>query len=63
LAHPRAALSYNELVVKTGLGEELSMGTCPKCKRKIRHNGNHIKLGQVWYHKACPERPAKAKQP
>ena len=32
------------------------MGTCPKCKRKIRKNGNHIKLGSTWYHKACPRR-------
>jgi len=32
------------------------MGTCPKCKRKIRKNGNHVKLGSTWYHKACPRR-------
>ena len=36
------------------------MGTCPKCKLRIRKNGNHIKLGSVWYHKACPGRPAKS---
>jgi hypothetical protein len=30
------------------------MGTCPKCKQRIRRNANHIKLGSVWYHKACP---------
>ena len=30
------------------------MGTCPKCKLRIRRNGNHIKLGTTWYHKACP---------
>ncbi len=35
------------------------MGTCPKCKHRIRKNGNHVKLGSVWYHKACPARPAK----
>ena len=35
------------------------MGTCPKCKLRIRKNGNHVKLGSVWYHKACPGRPAK----
>ena len=32
------------------------MGTCPKCKLRIRKNGNHIKLGTVWYHKACPKK-------
>ncbi len=37
------------------------MGTCPKCKQKIRRNGNHVKLGQVWYHKTCPEKAAKVK--
>jgi uncharacterized ferritin-like protein (DUF455 family) len=38
------------------------MGTCPKCKQKIRKNGNHVKLGSTWYHKACPRRsPARAK--
>lgn len=35
------------------------MGTCPKCKLRIRKNGNHVKLGSVWYHKTCPARPAK----
>ena len=30
------------------------MGTCPKCKLRIRRNGNHIKLGTVWLHKICP---------
>lgn len=30
------------------------MGTCPKCKLRIRRNGNHLKLGSTWYHKACP---------
>jgi hypothetical protein len=32
------------------------MGTCPKCKLRIRKNGNHVKLGTTWYHKACPGR-------
>jgi len=36
------------------------MGTCPKCKLRIRKNGNHIKLGSVWLHKICPARPAPA---
>jgi hypothetical protein len=35
------------------------MGTCPKCRQRIRRNGNHIKLGTTWYHKSCPSRPAK----
>jgi hypothetical protein len=35
------------------------MGTCPKCKQRIRRNGNHLKLGSTWYHKHCPARPAK----
>ena len=30
------------------------MGTCPKCKARIRKNGNHVKLGSVWMHKRCP---------
>jgi len=34
------------------------MGTCPKCKKRIRRNGNHVKLGSTWYHKACPSTPA-----
>ena len=32
------------------------MGTCPKCKQRIRKNGNHVKLGSVWHHKTCPVR-------
>lgn len=32
------------------------MGTCPKCRLRIRRNGNHIKLGSTWYHKTCPAR-------
>jgi uncharacterized ferritin-like protein (DUF455 family) len=28
---------------------------------KIRKNGNHVKLGSTWYHKACPRRTAIAK--
>ncbi|MGH7353186.1 MAG: hypothetical protein ACRELS_01225 [Candidatus Rokuibacteriota bacterium] len=38
--------------------KETVMGTCPKCKCRIRHNGNHIKLGSTWYHKMCPPRAA-----
>lgn len=38
------------------------MGTCPKCKRTIRKNGNHVKLGTTWYHKVCPGRSAAAKK-
>ena len=37
------------------------MGTCPKCKLRIRRNGNHIKLGRTWFHKSCPPRPAAAR--
>jgi len=36
------------------------MGTCPKCKLRIRKNGNHIKLGTTWYHKSCPKAARKA---
>ena len=36
------------------------MGTCPKCKLRIRKNGNHVKLGSVWYHKMCPTKLARA---
>ena len=36
------------------------MGTCPKCKLRIRKNGNHIKLGSVWFHKMCPRKAAPA---
>lgn len=35
------------------------MGTCPKCKSKIKRNGNHIKLGSTWIHKICPSKGAK----
>jgi hypothetical protein len=38
------------------------VGTCPRCKLRIRKNGNHVKLGSTWYHKACPGWPA-AKKP
>ena len=34
------------------------MGTCPKCKQRIRKNGNHVKLGSTWYHKMCPAKSA-----
>lgn len=38
------------------------MGTCKKCKLRIRRNGNHIKLGSIWYHKVCPtQKVVKAK--
>jgi hypothetical protein len=37
--------------------EENDMGTCPKCKLRIRKNGNHVKLGSVWFHKMCPPKP------
>lgn len=39
------------------------MGTCPKCRHRIRRNGNHIKLGSVWYHKTCPTRRAARRRP
>lgn len=40
------------------------MGTCPKCRARIRKNGNHIKLGTTWYHKSCPvTRAKKTKKP
>jgi hypothetical protein len=39
------------------------MGTCPKCKHRIRKNGNHTKLGTVWYHKRCPVTPGGKKKP
>jgi hypothetical protein len=35
----------------------MAMGTCPKCKLRIRRNGNHVKLGSVWVHKMCPAKP------
>jgi len=38
------------------------MGTCSKCKLRIRKNGNHVKLGSTWYHKICPARPARAEK-
>jgi hypothetical protein len=38
------------------------MGTCSKCKLRIRKNGNHVKLGSTWYHKTCPARPARAEK-
>jgi hypothetical protein len=40
--------------------EEIEMGTCPKCKLRIRKNGNRIKLGSVWLHKMCPPKPARS---
>jgi hypothetical protein len=41
---------------------EKLMGTCPKCKLRIRKNGNHVKLGSVWMHKMCPTRSARSKK-
>jgi hypothetical protein len=41
------------------VAKEIMMGTCPKCKLRIRKNGNHVKLGSVWFHKMCPARPAR----
>jgi len=41
------------------LPKESVMGTCPKCKLRIRKNGNHVKLGSVWYHKMCPAKAAR----
>ena len=38
------------------------MGTCPKCKLRIRKNGNHVKLGSVWVHKQCPPGKVRAKK-
>jgi len=38
------------------------MGTCPKCRRRIRRNGNHVKLGSTWYHKSCPARARSAEK-
>ena len=40
--------------------EDNEMGTCPKCKLRIRKNGNHVKLGSVWRHKMCPPKPGRA---
>lgn len=40
--------------------EENDMGTCPKCKHRIRKNGNHVKLGSVWFHKMCPAKAARS---
>ena len=39
------------------------MGTCPKCKLRIRRKGNHVKLGSTWYHKMCPPPVKKAATP
>ena len=36
------------------------MGPSPKCKLRIRRNGNHVKLGSTWYHKMCPPPVKKA---
>jgi hypothetical protein len=47
-------------IASAGWSEDNEMGTCPKCKLRIRKNGNHIKLGSVWLHKACPPKPARS---
>jgi hypothetical protein len=47
-------------IASAGPSEDNEMGTCPKCKLRIRKNGNHIKLGSVWLHKACPPKPARS---
>ncbi|HLF48770.1 MAG TPA: hypothetical protein VJA45_05300 [Methylomirabilota bacterium] len=39
------------------------MGTCPKCKLRIRRNGNHVKLGSTWVHKMCPRKAARSTKP
>jgi hypothetical protein len=61
-----ARCAYNtrsQLFADRGEGDAL-MGTCPKCKLRIRRNGNHVKLGSTWYHKVCPtRRPAKKEKP
>jgi hypothetical protein len=44
--------------ISTSTKRSVAMGTCPKCKQRIRKNGNHVKLGSVWHHKTCPGRPA-----
>jgi hypothetical protein len=50
---------YNTAFVETSHGGRgIAMGTCPKCKQRIRKNGNHVKLGTVWYHKMCPAKTA-----
>jgi hypothetical protein len=51
------APEYNGNLTRDRYGRRLVMGTCPKCKQRIRRNGNHIKLGQTWVHKICPRRP------
>ena len=37
------------------------MGTCRKCKLRIKKNGNHVMLGSVWVHKVCPTAKARVK--
>ena len=52
---------YNTAFVETpDGGRRIAMGTCPKCKQRIRKNGNHVKLGSTWYHKMCPAKTAAA---
>jgi len=52
--------SRNAIVSANPSLEENEMGTCPKCKLRIRKNGNHVKLGSVWRHKMCPPKPGRA---
>jgi len=44
----------------TASAKERIMGTCPKCKLRIRRNGNHVKLGSTWVHKQCPPKRDRA---
>lgn len=47
-------------ILSVQTSEENGMGTCPKCKHRIRKNGNHVKLGSVWFHKMCPVKAARS---
>ena len=52
--------SFWDQIYTDYVAKETGMGTCPKCKLRIRKNGNHTKLGSIWYHKMCPAKPARA---
>jgi len=52
--------SFSDQIYTDCVAKETEMGTCPKCKLRIRKNGNHTKLGSIWYHKMCPAKPARA---
>ena len=56
---PRVYNAPNAITPRNRYAEERVMGTCPKCKLRIRKNGNHLKLGSVWFHKMCPNKPAR----